>query len=235
LGLEISRRPKYDSAHSYLFKDLIQSLNNAKERGVAPVSIIDVGAAEGHWTLAAMNVWEKSDYLLFEPLKERKAILEALEKKHRNVHFVHAGAGSKKEKVSFYVSQDLDGSGVADKNSLLNNREIEVRSIDEEVSRLKLKGPYVIKLDTHGYEMPILQGAKKTLENTSLIIIECYGFYVASGSLLYWEICKYMDEIGFRTIDIIDPMWRKKDKALWQLDIFFIPKTDSCFAVNTFD
>jgi FkbM family methyltransferase len=235
LGLEIRKKPKYDSAHSYLFKDLVAALNSAKDRGIMPSSIIDVGAAEGHWTIAAMNVWEKCDYLLFEPLEERKAVLKALEKKYNNIRFINAGAGSRKETISFYVSQDLDGSGVADKNSSLNNREIEVRAIDEEISRLNLKGPYVIKLDTHGFEVPILQGAMKTLENTSLVIIECYCFHILPESLLFWEMCNYMDGLGFRPVDMIDLMWRKKDKALWQLDIFFVPKTASCFNSNTYD
>jgi hypothetical protein len=44
-----------------------------------------------------------------------------------------------------------------------------------------------------------------------------------------------MDELGFRMVDIIDLMWRKKDKALWQFDVFFIPKTSPCFHSNIFD
>jgi FkbM family methyltransferase len=235
LGLEIKKRSKFESSHSYLFKDLLRALNNAKERGVFPNTVIDVGAAEGHWTLAAMNVWEQADYLLFEPLKERKEVLEELREKHTKVRYINAGAGRKNEQISFYVSEDLDGSGVADKNSPLYNREVEVKSIDEEVSRLRLNGPYVIKLDTHGYEVPILEGAKKTLANTSLVIIECYTFHIAPESLLFWEMCDHMDKLGFRTVDMIDLMWRKKDKALWQLDLFFIPKTNPSFQSNSFD
>jgi hypothetical protein len=33
----------------------MKALNNAKERGIIPATVIDVGAAEGNWTLAPMN------------------------------------------------------------------------------------------------------------------------------------------------------------------------------------
>jgi hypothetical protein len=103
-----------------------------------------------------------------------------------------------------------------------------------EVERLKLQGPFVIKLDTHGYEVPILEGAWRTLRQTHLIIMECYGFRIAQHSLLLWEMCKYLDDKGFGLVDLVDVTRRPTDGAFWQCDSFFAPKSAACFTSNNF-
>jgi FkbM family methyltransferase len=42
--------------------------------------------------------------------------------------------------------------------------EVPVVSIDSELERRKLDGPYLLKLDIHGFEVPILKGAIETLK-----------------------------------------------------------------------
>ena len=60
-----------------------------------------------------------------------------------------------------------------------------------------LPGPYLIKLDTHGYEVPILCGATETLRNTNLLVIETYNFRLIGNNLLFHEIIAYMRERRF--------------------------------------
>jgi hypothetical protein len=42
-----------------------------------------------------------------------------------------------------------------------------MRTIDGLVRRNNLGGPYVLKLDTHGFEVPILEGAHAVLAEAS--------------------------------------------------------------------
>lgn len=193
-------------------------------------TIIDVGAAAGSWSLSAFELWRQSNYLLLEPLEERKLELESLEKKYSNFHFVPAAGGEEKGEVSFYISADLDGSGVANGSPNDQNiRKVDVVRIDDEILRLGLKGPYLVKLDTHGYEVPIIKGCRNILTEVSIFIIECYGFQIAENSLLFWEMCRYMDELGFRLFDIVDVMNRAKDGAFWQCDAFFLRSENPVF------
>jgi hypothetical protein len=39
---------------------------------------------------------------------------------------------------------------------------------------------------------------------------------------------------GFRVIDLSEPLWRSKDGALWQLDLFFVRGTRPEFAYTRF-
>ena len=205
------------------------------ERGISPTTIIDVGAAEGKWSLLAKRYWNKSNYILFEPLEERKSILENICKLNPGFYFVNKGAGERMGQSDFYITKDLDGSGISDNNLNTIKRKINLTSIDEEIQRMNLKGPYIIKLDTHGYEVPILEGSKQVMQNTQLLIIECYGFRLSQNTLFFWEMCDYLKEKGFRPIDVVDVSLRKRDNAFWQCDIFFIPDNSEIFMSNTYD
>jgi hypothetical protein len=83
-------------------------------------------------------------------------------------------------------------------------------------------GPYLLKLDTHGYEVPILEGARETLTRTEAIIMECYNFRIAPECLMFGDMCQHMERLGFRCIDLVDPMHRLADDSLWQMDLVFV-------------
>lgn len=123
------------------------------------------------------------------------------------------------------VSDDLDGSTV-DGNENGENREIICRTIDSLVNEFDLKGGYIVKFDTHGFELPILNGMTKTLENTVLIIMECYNFRITKNAILFYEMCRKMEDLGFRCFDISNPVIRPSDNSFWQIDILFC-KTDN--------
>jgi hypothetical protein len=93
-----------------------------------------------------------------------------------------------------------------------------------------LVGPYLLKLDTHGYEVPVLIGASHVLTHTELLIIEAYNFTLGPGSLRFHELCAWLEARGFRCCDLADPMRRPHDGTLWQMDLAFAPATSALFA-----
>jgi hypothetical protein len=111
---------------------------------------------------------------------------------------------------------------------------VQVIRLDDAVKEGGLTGPFLVKLDTHGFEVPILEGCSGIVDQVSLFIIECYGFQIADNSLLFWEMCQYMDCLGFRLFDIVDIMHRPKDGSFWQCDAFFIRKENDLFKDNKY-
>ena len=197
--------------------------------------IIDVGAARGTWSIEASHFWPNASYLLMEPLKERQLCLEALTKTYRNFSFAPYAAGNKKTTIEFVIADDLDGSGIASSAtdpSLI--RSVPVVRIDDVVNEANVKGPYIIKLDTHGFEVPILEGCSGVLENVDLFIIECYGFQIVDNSLLFWQMCEYMQGLGYRLFDMVDVLHRPTDNAFWQCDAFFIKQSSPVFNSNSY-
>lgn len=202
--------------------------------GIPINTICDVGAAEGGWSLLARSFWPEASFLLFEPLVERETILRNLEERYSKFHVICSAAGNGPGTISFAVSSDLDGSGVSFDEKADGIRTVTLASVQDEANRLKLPGGYVVKLDTHGFELPIIEGCERIISEIYLFVIECYGFHIAPKSLLFWEMCQYMEDKGFRLFDIVDVMRRKKDNAFWQCDAFFIRADHQIFSDNTF-
>jgi FkbM family methyltransferase len=232
-GVELKRiQPKVSFTGN---QQMRKGLHRWKQLNIPVNTVVDVGAAAGTWTLSAKEFWPDASFVLFEPLEERKEELEEVVKKHPRFHFVPFAAGEKKGSVEFVISDDLDGSGIASRDTPLSNiRKMQVRSIPEILQELNLEGPYVVKLDTHGFEVPIIKGCLPFLDRINLFIIECYGFQITDNSLLAWEMCQYMDELGFRLVDVVDVMNRPRDGAFWQCDMFFMRKDDPLFNYNQY-
>lgn len=234
LGYEIRRKPSPSQLPAFINSDMNGGLMRYKRLDPEVKIVIDVGAAKGKWSMLAKPHWPSASFVLFEPLAERKQQLEDLVKTNPGFYLVTAAAGKEKGSVNFVVAEDLDGSGVSSETNNLNSRRVIVTSIQDEVKRLNLQGPFLVKLDTHGFEIPILEGCQEIWDNISLFIIECYGFRIAKDSLLFWEMCEYMDNRGFRLFDMVDIMRRSKDGAFWQCDAFFIRKDHVLFRDNSY-
>lgn len=191
--------------------------------------IIDIGASDGKWSTAALRVFSEARLQAIEPLAERETALKTLKQKQSRFDFELCVAGDTDvDQVILNVASDLDGSTVGGRGG--KERYVKQKTIDRIVSDKNLKGPFLLKFDTHGYEVPILDGAKETLLHTNVIIMEVYNFHITQSSLLFHEMCVHMEDLGFRCFDIVDPMLRKYDKAFWQMDIFFCRKDCQLFA-----
>lgn len=197
--------------------------------GTAPRTILDVGAASAGWASMAASVFPEAGFILFEPLEERRAELQAFCAKGPNRSAVHAAVGANTGTVSFYVQEDLDGSGIhVGQDSTA--RTVPLTSVDTEVQRLAMQGPYLLKIDIHGHELDLLAGARKTLKDCCAVIIECYPLPWAEPVMSFWKMCTVMEELGFRPFDIVDPLRRTGDHMLHQIDILFVPASHPSIA-----
>ncbi|MBT8416110.1 MAG: FkbM family methyltransferase [Silicimonas sp.] len=208
-------------------------LERAKAHGIAFNTAVDVGASDGSWSKLLLGVYPASHVLAFEPLEERTRSLDAMRQTHPRFDYVGAVAGEQAGDVRFHVGDDLDSSGIIDGDTDAS-RSVRVATIDDEIRQRNLPGPYLIKLDTHGFELPILKGAANTLADTSLLIVEVYNFQLTDTSLRFHEMCAHLETLGFRTFDMADPMLRTRDRAFWQMDLFFTRKDAPLFAADTY-
>ena len=208
-------------------------LARAAARGVTVGTWIDIGASDGSWSLLARRHFPAAKFLLFEPLAERQAALAELERRHGFIT-VAAAAGAAPGAVEFAIDPALDGSGVAD-GSGQPTRPVPVETIQRAVATRGLSGPFGLKLDTHGYELPVLEGAGDLLGQAELLVIEAYNFKLTPGCLRFHELCAWLEARGLRCCDLADPMRRPADGALWQMDLAFAPATSPLFASNRYE
>jgi FkbM family methyltransferase len=200
---------------------------------VAPASIVDIGAARGEWTRLAKRVFPHSRVLMIEPLTENASALQRTASECDHVEFTIVAVGDKEQEITFHVTDDLDGSGVyADPGP--SSRRIWQTTLDVLVSKHGLHGPLLIKFDTHGYEMPILTGAKRVLESVQCVVMECYNYPVSPTAIPFWEMCARMSDLGFRVADFADPLFRPRDGALWQFDLSFLREDHPLFSYTDY-
>ncbi|MFT3766342.1 MAG: FkbM family methyltransferase [Minicystis sp.] len=196
-------------------------------------TVIDVGASNGDWSRMTLRHFPGARYLLVEANPVHAPALERFRAEHPRVEFVLAAAGAEAGELYFDATGDF--GGVASREPTAGKCiTVPVTTLDEEVRRRALPPPYFVKLDTHGFEVPILEGARETLKQASLAMIEVYNFKLVDGCLRFHEMCAFMEERGLRTIDFCDPMHRPKDGAFWQMDMLFAPADRAAFRSNTY-
>jgi hypothetical protein len=109
-----------------------------------------------------------------------------------------------------------------------------METVDGLVRKHSLAGPFLLKLDTHGFEVSIFEGATNTLADCAMLIVEAYNFTLCAGCLRFPELCAYLEARGFRCVDLFDILVRPRDQAFWQMDMVFIPASSPVFQVAEF-
>ncbi len=204
-----------------------------KARKHAFNTVIDIGASNGSWSDALMRYFPSCQYLLIEAQPVHEQALREYCARHENAQFVLAAAGEQAGHIFFDASEPFSGQASYTRTSAANIQ-LPVTTVDAEVGARKLNAPYLLKFDTHGFELPILKGAVDTLVKTDVIVMECYNFRIAPECLTFHEMCRYLSELGFRCIDLVDPMHRPYDDAFWQMDLVFVRQTRPEFSYQQY-
>lgn len=202
-------------------------------RGITVKTVIDIGASNGQWSAGVEPFFPDANFLLIEAQDVHKPALEAYVRQHPKAQYVLKAAGEHEGMVMFNAEDPFAGQAVSGDTDQVAI-EVAMTSIDAEVTSRGLDGPYLLKFDVHGYETPILSGATDTLKNCELIVMECYNFMIGDQAMLFPDMCRHLDSLGFRVIDFSEPLWRPQDEALWQFDLFFVPKSRREFSINSY-
>jgi len=200
------------------------SLNNALLRlaahNIEIGSIIDVGASDGRWSKTFAQQFPGRHHLLLEANQVYLPALTSLCEKRPNWHFVMTAVGGATGELYFDASDPLSGHlSTTPWND--NYRPCPVTTLDDLLKTHQVPGPIMIKLDTHGVEIPILTGAMETLKRTNVLVIEAYNFTFGQPAVPFWELCRFLLKLGFRPLDVFDVLYREVDNAFWQFDLLF--------------
>jgi len=208
------------------------ALGRCRQRTPQIGTLIDVGASNGSWSLLARKFFPGMSCFMIEAQVEHAGALEKLKATGPGFDFVIAAAGDRDGSV-YFQEGDLFGGVAAHNPTEGGFRQVPMVAVDTLVKERGLQPPFLLKLDTHGFEVPILEGARETLSRTALLVVETYNFQLTPDSLRFHEICAYLEARGFRCVDMCDPLFRT-DGVLWQMDLFFIPAQSAEFTTNSY-
>jgi FkbM family methyltransferase len=196
-------------------------------------TVLDVGASNGSWSLQARKLFPEAACFMIEAQEEHGAALTRLTAGQVGMDFLLAAAGDRDGSV-YFQEGDLFGGVAAHQPAGPGFRQVPMVALDTVVRSRGLTPPFLLKLDTHGFELPILEGARETLTRTALLVVETYNFQLTPESLRFHEMCAYLERHGFRCVDLCDPLFRVKDGAFWQMDLFFMPDASEPFQSDSY-
>jgi FkbM family methyltransferase len=212
------------------FEDELRVFSLLAEAGFSPHTIYDIGAAVGAWSDMVSTVFPNAEVHLFEPLADlvpnyRENLRVQLEK-HSQFKLHSTALGADTGTATMRVHAD----GVSSTMLNVNHPEYEIKQ-DVKVNRLDnfvedfgLPLPDLIKLDTQGSELMILNHAPRCLEQASLVFTETWfdrGY--GPQTPLLSEICEFLDRSGFQLAEL-GFFFYDATHRLYGCDAFFLKK-----------
>lgn len=205
---------------------MFDKIKNLKNKGYYPDTILDIGAYHGNWTKSMKNIYNNSNYYLFEGIDYSELNYFS---NNKNIKVYNVILNDKIEQLNWYQMKNTGDSIFREKTHYFKDCEIIKRSTIDlntfivENNILQESKNILIKIDCQGAEIPILKGSSSILEKTDFIILEIplFGQY-NEGVPNFTEHISFMDKIGFNAYDIIDNHYINGFNM--QIDMLFINK-----------
>ena len=150
-------------------------------KNINPETFVDIGSNKGQFILLVEKLFSNKTVYSFEP------IIEILEKQKKffnykkNIHYYNFALGSSSLLREFFITRRMDSSSFFKINSIANKnknyevksrRDITIKTLDEVMIDKKFIKPVLIKIDVQGYELEVLKGSEKFLNEIDYLLLE---------------------------------------------------------------
>jgi FkbM family methyltransferase len=207
-----------------------ERFRHLQKLGLELRSFFDVGASIGRWSSRMSQDFPHATYNLFEPLIDHcpdyRLKMQTTLSRHPEFKLHKVALGPECKKTTMFLYPDnLVGSTALPLDYMPQNArkvEIDMLTIDYVVEEFRLGVPQVIKMDTQGCELNILQGGKKTLPQVDVLLLECWltRAYGPSTPLLL-EVAEWLRHVDFHIWDLGNA-WRDDSGVLVAQDCLFL-------------
>lgn len=168
-------------------------------------TVFDVGANVGQFCLHCHEIFNHSSIYSFEPILPTFNVLKQNTANVSQINCFHSALGSTKGKAEVFLQ----------KNSTINslNPQINIKRFEEQVSEVitidtldsfseahKIEQIDLLKIDTEGFDLEVLKGAKSLLENKKIrfVFIEVSFDSENIHNSSYQTINSYLESFGFK-------------------------------------
>jgi len=159
------------------------------------VSIWDVGANIGVYSIFFAKIFKNAKIVSFEPCKSTFELLKEnlSHNKCEKISLFNCGLGQSTES-QFLIESDLgpaSNSIVLQEGPLGNTREkIEMTTIDVFISNFPDLAPKLIKIDVEGYEPQVIMGGEVFIKSQKpIIMMEVFPLLWNKNSYADWRAC----------------------------------------------
>lgn len=189
-------------------------------RGMAPKTVIDVGAAWG--THELLHSFPEAYHILIDPLPLYQERLQQLLQKYQGeYHAIALSDSPGRTHMRVLAGGELGAALATEPND--NTIEVMVDTLDHLFVDRPLASPILLKTDCQGYDMHVLRGGKEFLRHVDVAVCEVNMFHPTGRPDLpqFGDTITSMRELGFAAYDIVSYQTRPFDNALGYIDIVF--------------
>lgn len=199
----------------------------------APISLVDVGANRGEFAASVHAHCGLKSAVLIEPQPDLAALL-ATQFHGVPVKIANAAVSNAPGRARFNVLEADSCSSLLPilPDAGFSSREIDTRvkaqydvdvfTLDEVLTRLEWSGVVdLLKIDTQGNELQVIDGATRTLSMVRFLWIEVSFRQLYEGDALFSTVHERLSRLGFRLYSLHE-VFRGANRELLQADALFL-------------
>ena len=229
---QISNRPLLDACSAVKRTALDRSRIAILPPKLRPLSfVIDVGANQGQWIGALMELLPISETWIFEPNPEAMKICRARIGELPEVKYFDLALGETDGRAEVHVTASSDFASILQPRTdflethygsnaaqVVLNNQVQVATLDSLVPASRTVD--LLKVDVQGFEQAVLSGARRVLESTRAVLIEAnlQSHYV--GDDTFPSLWNSLASQGFSFWSLSLPYTGSGGKALWADAVF---------------
>ena len=104
----------------------------------------------------------------------------------------------------------------------VGSESIEITTLDVVFDEIRGNAEAVyLKIDTQGFELPVLKGAEQSLQNIDTIQLELSLIPLYEGQAVYVDICQWLDARGYQLVSVEPGFGDSTSGRLLQIDGIF--------------
>lgn len=196
-------------------------------------TLLDIGANQGQSALEFISFFPDSKIISFEPLSQAHEEI----KRRSNAYphwsvFDRVAVGEAAGSTEIHVSQNSVSSSLLEMKSthtevaphsvMVGRESVPIVSLNEVLGSSPRSERYYLKIDTQGYELKVLKGADKILDQVVAIQVELSWVELYAGQPLALEVIQWLLDRGFSPFGFAPGLRKTDNRQLLQMDGFFL-------------
>jgi FkbM family methyltransferase len=200
-----------------------------RKKGIAPATIIDVGAGDGTGPL--LRAFPDAYHVLIEPQAELEPSLRRHLEKLRGEVLITA-VGDHEGEALLYVDANRPMTSSLyepQAGAAREARPVPLAKLDRLAAERGWEAPFGLKIDAEGADHLVIEGATEVLKQCQFVIAEVLVTLARSehltyaGGLTFAQFIALMDTRGFELRDILDAPRSRATGQVLCVDGYFMP------------
>lgn len=203
-----------------------------QDMGIAPATVLDIGANRGMFARCIRRVFPDAEMFAFEPLLHCFAELLELEKTTPLLRCYPYALGDKNGTATLYRSSyDYSSSmlpmgelhkQIFPRSATTSEETVELRTLDSIAADLPLRRPVLMKIDVQGYELAVLRGAIRTLQQIDYVVCEISLRPLYEGQTKPEDVHAVLQSAGLMRATVVDELRAPGRGTVLQQDVLFV-------------